>query len=147
MSLPPDLQVLCRRLTSTDPAELPALCPSLIGHVHRCKAVLSLPTDQKKDGASEVSVLVHKLRTHLTTLLKNGRSQPGRFSAAILIKAVIDVGGWESLRTSEAWVRGLLDMLTVCISIPPLILIFHIPDNIIEKRFLSGQGDCGHYPY
>lgn len=111
MSLPPDLQVLCRRLTSTDPADLPTLCPSLINHVHRCKAVLSLPTDQKKEGASEASVLVHKLKTHLTTLLNNGRSQPGRFAAAILIKAVIDVGGWESLRTSEAWVRGLLSMI------------------------------------
>ena len=115
MSLPADLQVLCRRLTSTDPADLPALCPSLVSHVHRCKAVLSLPTDQKpKDGSSEASVLIHKLRTHLTSLLNNGRSQPGRFSAAILIKAIIDVGGWESLRTSEAWVRGLLSMVQVC---------------------------------
>ncbi|KUI64970.1 Pre-rRNA-processing protein rix1 [Cytospora mali] len=112
MSLPPDLQVLCRRLTSTDPADLPALCPSLISHVHRCKAILSQPTDQKlKDGSPEASVLVHKLRTHLTTLLNNGRSQPGRFAAAILIKAIIDVGGWESLRTSEAWVRGLLTIV------------------------------------
>ncbi|ROW13044.1 hypothetical protein VPNG_06023 [Cytospora leucostoma] len=112
MSLPPDLQVLCRRLTSTDPADLPALCPSLINYVHRCKTVLSLPTDQKlKEGSPEASVLVNKLRTHITTLLNNGRSQPGRFSAAILIKAIVDVGGWESLRTSETWVRGLLTIV------------------------------------
>lgn len=133
MSLPPDLQVLCRRLTSTDPADLPTLCPSLINHVHRCKAVLSLPTDQKKEGASEASVLVHKLKTHLTTLLNNGRSQPGRFAAAILIKAIIDVGGWESLRASEAWVRGLLSMIQVRTGLIPSYTCCLCSDNVIEE--------------
>ncbi|KAK2604436.1 hypothetical protein N8I77_007367 [Diaporthe amygdali] len=112
MSLPPDLQVLCRRLASTDPDDLPRLCPSLIKQIQRCQAVLSQPSDQKpKEGSSESSVLVHKLRTQITTLLNNGRSLPGRFSAAILIKGVIDTGGWECLRTSEPWVRGLLSIL------------------------------------
>lgn len=107
MSLPPDLQVLCRRLASTDPADLPPLCPSLVGHIQRCESVLSLAVDQKpKDGASEHSVLVHKLKTQITTLLNNGRSLPGRFAAVILVKAVVDVGGYECLRTSEPWVRG-----------------------------------------
>lgn len=70
--------------------------------------------DQKpKDGAPAHSVLVHKFLTQLTTLLKNGRSQPGRFSAAILIKAVVDVGGFECLRTSEPWVQGLLSIVQV----------------------------------
>lgn len=112
MSLPPDLQVLCRRLASTDPDDLLRLCPSLIKQIQRCQSVLSQPSDQKpKEGSSESSVLVHKLRTQITTLLNNGRSLPGRFSAAILIKAVIDTGGWECLRTSEPWVRGLLSIL------------------------------------
>lgn len=114
MSLPPDLQVLCRRLASTDPADLPPLCPSLVGHIQRCESVLSLALDQKpKDGAPEHSVLVHKLRTQITTLLNNGRSLPGRFAAAILVKAVVDVGGYECLRISEPWVRGLLTILQV----------------------------------
>ncbi|KAL1857680.1 hypothetical protein Daus18300_010200 [Diaporthe australafricana] len=112
MSLPPDLQVLCRRLASTDPDDLPRLCPSLIKQIQRCQGVLSQPSDQKpKEGSPESSVLVHKLRTQITTLLNNGRSLSGRFSAAILIKGVIDTGGWESLRTSEPWVRGLLSIL------------------------------------
>lgn len=120
MSLPPDLQVLCRRLASTDPDDLPRLCPSLIKHIQRCQAVLSQPSDQKpKEGSSESSVLVHKLRTQITTLLNNGRSLPGRFSAAILIKGVIDTGGWECLRTSEPWVRGLLSILQVRGANPP----------------------------
>lgn len=114
MSLPPELQVLCRRLASTDAARLPAHCPSLVGLVQRCAAALSLPVDAKpKDGAPESAVLVHKLKTQITTLLNNGRSQPGRFSAAILIKAVVDVGGYECLRTAEPWVRGLLSILQV----------------------------------
>lgn len=114
MSVPPDLQVLCRLLASTDAEDLPPLCPSLIANIHRCGEVLSLPVDQKpKDGASESSVLVHKFKTQLTTLLNNGRSQPGRFAAAILIKAVIDVGGYECLRGSEPWVRGLLSIVQV----------------------------------
>ncbi|PSS00988.1 rRNA processing/ribosome biogenesis-domain-containing protein [Coniella lustricola] len=112
MSLPPDLQVLCRLLASTDASDLPPLCPSLIANIHRCGEVLSLAVDQKpKDGAPEHSVLVHKFKTQLTTLLNNGRSQPGRFAAAILIKAVVDVGGYECLRGSEPWVRGLLSIL------------------------------------
>ncbi|KAJ4420980.1 hypothetical protein N0V82_004022 [Gnomoniopsis sp. IMI 355080] len=112
MSSPAELQVLCRRLASTDAADLPPLCPSLVGHIQRCEDVLSLPVDQKpKDSASGNSVLVHKLKTQITTLLNNGRSQPGRFAAAILIKAVVEVGGYECLRTAEPWVRGLLTIV------------------------------------
>lgn len=125
MSLPPELQVLCRRLASTDAADLPRLCPSLVGHIQRCEDVLALPVDQKpKDGAPGHSVLVHKLKTQITTLLKNGRSQPGRFAAAILIKAVVEVGGYECLRTSEPWVRGLLTIVQVSSKLQPLSFSF-----------------------
>jgi hypothetical protein len=127
MSLPPDLQVLCRRLASTEPDDLPRLCPSLIKQIQRCGGVLSQPSDQKpKEGSSESAVLVHKLRTQITTLLNNGRSLSGRFSAAILIKGIIDAGGWECLRTSEPWVRGLLSILQVrCEKLKMRILYGH----------------------
>ncbi|KAK2064197.1 hypothetical protein LY76DRAFT_114599 [Colletotrichum caudatum] len=111
MSLPPDLKVLCRRLTSTPPAQLPHSIPAFINHVLRCKDVLSAPQDPKStSGSSEASTLVHKLRTIITTLL-NGKSAMGRFTGATLVKAVIDVGGWECLKESGNWVRGLLAML------------------------------------
>lgn len=55
-------------------------------------------------------MLVHKLKTSITTHL-NGRSREGRFAAIGLIKAAVDVGGWETLRGSEAWVRGLLSIV------------------------------------
>ncbi|KAK6209674.1 hypothetical protein QIS74_11258 [Colletotrichum tabaci] len=111
MSLPPDLKVLCRRLTSTPPAQLPHSIPAFINHVIRCKDVLSAPQDPKAtSSSSEASTLVHKLRTIIMTLL-NGKSAMGRFTGATLVKAVIDVGGWECLKESGNWVRGLLAML------------------------------------
>lgn len=141
MSLPPELQVLCRRLASTDAADLPPLCPSLVSHIQRCEDVLSLPVDQKpKDGAPGHSVLVHKLKTQITTLLKNGRSQPGRFAAAILIKAVVEVGGYECLRTSEPWVRGLLTIVQVSSKLQPMfplstcLMIFPKNDSFPAKE-------------
>ncbi|KAM0272543.1 hypothetical protein ACHAQH_008679 [Verticillium albo-atrum] len=111
MSLSPDLRVLCRRLTSTPPAQLPHSIPAFIGHVLRCREVLSTPHDPKsKDGANESYMLVHKLKTIITTLL-NGKSAAGRFTGVALVKAVIDVGGWECLRESGPWVRSLLSII------------------------------------
>lgn len=113
MSIPPELQVLCRRLVSTPVEDLPRLCPVLVSHVLRCGGPLSaVPEPKAKDKASEAPILVHKLRTHITTLL-TGRSASGRFAAVCLVKAVIDVGGWESLRASEPWIRGLISILQV----------------------------------
>lgn len=113
MSLPPDLRVLCRRLTSTPTAQLPYSLPAFINHVLRCKDVLSVPHDPKaKDGSSEASMLVHKLKTIIKTFL-NGKTAAGRFTGAALAKAVIDVGGWECLRDSEPWVRGMLAIIQV----------------------------------
>ncbi|KAK4232028.1 rRNA processing/ribosome biogenesis-domain-containing protein [Podospora fimiseda] len=106
---PPDLRVLCRRLTSTPVDDLPRLCPLLVNHVKQCGAPLSASADaaKGKGKTSEVPVLVHKLRTHITTLL-TGKSPSGRFAAVCLVKAVVDVGGWESLRQAEPWIRGLI---------------------------------------
>lgn len=113
MSLPPDLRVLCRRLGSTAPDDLPRLCPILVNHVLRCGAVLSAPHEVKaKDTDSEVAVHVHKLKKQIHTLL-TGRSNNGRFTAVVLIKALVDVGGWECLRLSQPWVQGLLSIIQV----------------------------------
>ncbi|KAF6838732.1 hypothetical protein CPLU01_02265 [Colletotrichum plurivorum] len=112
MSLPPDLKVLCRRLTATPTVQLPHSIPALVNHVLRCKDVLSAPQDAKaKDGsAAEAATLVRNLKAILTTFL-NGKSAIGRFIGATLIKAVIDVGGWECLKESRPWVNGLLSII------------------------------------
>ncbi|KAJ4414210.1 hypothetical protein N0V85_003246 [Neurospora sp. IMI 360204] len=108
---PPDLRVLCRRLASTPVDDLPHICPLLVSHVLRCGEALSaVPETKAKDKSSETATLVHRLRTHITTLL-TGKSASGRFAAVSLVKAVVDVGGWESLRASDAWIRGLISIL------------------------------------
>ncbi|CAK7205542.1 hypothetical protein SEUCBS139899_008319 [Sporothrix eucalyptigena] len=111
MSLPPDLRVLSRKLAATSPVDLPSLCPVLVGHILRCGEPLSASAEQPgKGNASEASVQVHKLKTQINTLFQ-GKTPQGRFAGTILAKAIVDVGGWESLRTAEPWVRGLLSLL------------------------------------
>jgi pre-rRNA-processing protein RIX1 len=113
MSLPPELRVLCFQLSSTPAADLPRLAPTLLSNVLRCQIPLSSPAgNAAKADASASSVLVHKLKTQVSTLL-SGKSPEGRFTAVILIKAIIEVGGWEILQGAESWVRGLLSLLGV----------------------------------
>lgn len=112
MSLPPELRSLCYLLSSTPTEALPHITPTLVRNVLRCGAVLSARDISNKADTSESSVLVHKLKTHVSTLLM-GRSVEGRFASVILIKAMVDVGGWEVLRGTEPWVRGLLSILGV----------------------------------
>ncbi|KAK7428513.1 hypothetical protein QQZ08_004951 [Neonectria magnoliae] len=110
-SLPPDLRVLCRKITSIPPTQLPHALPSLINHVLHCKEPLTTQHEQKpKDKSTEASQLVHKLKISVTTLL-NGRNREARFAAIGLIKAMVDIGGWEVLRGTEPWVRGLLNVV------------------------------------
>ncbi|KAK8022311.1 hypothetical protein PG993_013078 [Apiospora rasikravindrae] len=111
VSLPPELRSLCRKLTATKPDQLPSLLPSLLKDIQRCQGPLSAPQEAKTGANStEAAVLVHKLRTQITTLL-NGRAIEGRFAAVALVKAFIETGGWECLRASDAWVKGLLSIL------------------------------------
>ncbi|KAL1897716.1 hypothetical protein Sste5346_004024 [Sporothrix stenoceras] len=111
MSVPADLRVLSRKLTATSPTEFPALCPVLVGHILRCGEPLSAASEQQgKNNTNEATVLVHKLKTQVNTLIQ-GKTPQGRFAGTVLAKAIIDVGGWESLRTAEPWVRGLLSLL------------------------------------
>ncbi|KAI1363685.1 rRNA processing/ribosome biogenesis-domain-containing protein [Xylaria arbuscula] len=104
--LPPELRTICRRLTSATTEQLPALLPLLLRDVGRCREPLSQPSE----ASSETSVLVHKLKTHITSLL-NGRTSQGRFAGAALVKAVIETGGWECLRSSGPWVNGLISAI------------------------------------
>jgi len=113
MSLPAELRLLCHQLSSTPSAQLPNITPILLRNVLRCQAPLSSEGNPgMKSDASSSSVLVHKLKTQISTLL-SGKSTEGRFAAVVLIKAIVAVGGWEVLRGVESWVRGLLSVLGV----------------------------------
>lgn len=112
MSAPSELRTVCVQLQSTPVAQLPQVTPLLLRNIARCRVPLSAPSgNAAKSDASETSVLVHKLKTHVSTLL-NGRSIEGKFVAVVLIKGLVDVGGWEILRGAEPWTRGLLAIIT-----------------------------------
>ncbi|KAI1106293.1 hypothetical protein F4804DRAFT_51892 [Jackrogersella minutella] len=111
VGLPPELRNLCRRLTATKVEQLPALLPSLLKDLLRCQEPLSRPQESKaSENSSESAVLVHKLKVQISTLLSS-RTTHGRFVGVALVKATIEIGGWECLRTSESWVHGLLSVL------------------------------------
>ncbi|KAI1082304.1 hypothetical protein F5B20DRAFT_31307 [Whalleya microplaca] len=110
-ALPPELRSICRRLTSPKPEQLPSLLPSLLKDLIRCQEPLSISHEAKTPASSsESALLVHKLKTQISALL-NGRTVQGRFVGTALVKAVVEAGGWECLRTSETWVRVLLSIL------------------------------------
>jgi hypothetical protein len=117
MSLPTELRLLCHQLTSTPPSALPRAVPSLIRHVLKCRGPLATQANPttKKD-TSEASVLIHKLKTQISTLLQS-RNVEQRYAATTLVKAVTDVAGWDILKGSDAWVRGLLLILGVGVSL------------------------------
>ena len=83
-----------------------------MNHVVRCAGPLSAPHEAKTKDRRSGSSDIHKFKAQLNSLL-TGRSPGGRFTAVVLVKAVIDVGGWECLRVSEPWVRGLITLLRV----------------------------------
>lgn len=112
MSVPPELRILCLRISSTSAEQLPRITPALIRDVLKCQEVLSFQTAATKAENSETAVLIHKLKTQVSGLLY-GKSAEGRFTAAALIKAIVDVGGATILSGVEPWVRGLLAVLGV----------------------------------
>jgi len=107
------LRVVTQRLSSTPAKHMARVAPSLAASIMDCKEILSSSTNHGhgKD-ASETAVLVHKLKSQLSVLLQE-KVVEARWAAVVLIKASVEVGGWEVLRGSGAWVRGLLGLLGV----------------------------------
>lgn len=111
--IPPDLRVICRKLASTSSDQLLQSLPSLVNHILRCGQILATSHDTKLKGdRAEGPMLVHKLKTSITTLL-NSRTKEERFAAVALVKAMVDAGGWEVLRGSQPWVSGLISIIQV----------------------------------
>lgn len=113
MSPPPELRALCRQIETTPPAQLVHVLGSLQTKVLRCRSVLSATDGQStKAETTETSVLVHKLKTQIQTLL-NDRKPEARLAAIVLVKSTIDVGSWMVLKDSGKWIMGLLSILSV----------------------------------
>jgi pre-rRNA-processing protein RIX1 len=105
------LRALTYRISSTATAQLPQHVPAIAASLANCRTLLSSPQAAVSKASSETSVAIHKYRTLLSTLLQD-RTPQGRWSATVLIKATVEIGGWETLQKCLPWVRGLLGILT-----------------------------------
>jgi pre-rRNA-processing protein RIX1 len=107
------LRTICHAISITPPEVLPQTTPYLLTILNNCGVILSAAESHAAGKeATDSSVLVHKYTVQLSALLQ-GKSFQARWVAVVLIKATIELGGWEILRNSGAWARGLLGLLTV----------------------------------
>jgi hypothetical protein len=130
------LRAVTVRLNNTPVKDLPSIASHLAAGLLDCGDVLSqthAPGKEKSDS----SILVHKIKTRISSLLQD-RSFEGRWTAVILIKAVIELGGWEILKTSEPWARGLIGILGVCDYFPYPAVISHA----LVHRFTNAKQLC-----
>lgn len=129
------LRVVTQRLSSTPAKHMAHVAPCLAASIIDCRDIISSSTNHGggKD-ASETSVLVHKLKSQLSALLQE-KAVEARWAAVVLIKATVEVGGWEVLRGSGAWVRGLLGLLGVRL----LMLKYQLVRLSYRNAFALGQ--------
>ncbi|KAF2434877.1 hypothetical protein EJ08DRAFT_436999 [Tothia fuscella] len=105
------LRAITFRLTSTPTVNLPKISPHIAAQLISCKQILSASHDavSKEDAA-----LLHSFKTRLSSLLQD-RSVEGRWSAVVLIKSVVELGGSEFLLGEKercgGWIRGLTGIL------------------------------------
>ncbi|KAE8405876.1 rRNA processing/ribosome biogenesis-domain-containing protein [Aspergillus pseudonomiae] len=132
VSMSMSLHAVNHRLTNIPVKQLPPLASCLATSLSNCGELLSAPQNQKSKSESDNAVQVHKLMTRLASLLQD-RSPEGRWTAVVLVKAVVEAGQWEILRGCEPLVRGLIAILakpdpnsTKKMSIITLTRIFHL---------------------
>lgn len=105
------LRVVTQRLSITPTKQLPHVVSYLASSISDCSKVFESFQGDSRDG-SETGVMIHKLKTQLSALLQD-RSPEARFSAVILIKATIKVGGWSILQRAGPWVREIIAIIGV----------------------------------
>ena len=95
-------------------------------------SLLSVPSSTL---TSDAAVLVHKLKTQISTLLQEGSIQ-ARWVAMILVKATIAAGGYEVVQGVASWTRSLITILekhdpasTKKLCIATLTRIFQLTHN------------------
>lgn len=105
------LRVVTQRLGATPTWRLPHVVPYLASNLLSCEKIIqNTQASGQTKGTSEAGILIHKLKTQISSLLQE-KSPQSKWASVILIKAIIEIGGEEILRTSGSWVRGLLGIL------------------------------------
>ena len=112
------LGAITDRLAGAPQVQLPHLVPGLTNDLTNCRMVLSASANHQgslQEQGPESTVLVHKYKTQISTLLQDKRVEV-RWAAVVLVKATIEVGAWEVLQGAAVWVRSLLEILKVNIN-------------------------------
>jgi pre-rRNA-processing protein RIX1 len=105
------LRALTFRISSTATSQLPQHVTAIAALLANCRSLFSSPHTTASKASSEASVAIHKYLTLLSALLLD-RTIQGRWSSIVLIKATIEIGGWEILQQKALrWVQGLLGIL------------------------------------
>ena len=100
------LRATTQRLVNTPTDELPRIAGFLASSLANCATILN----GESVKASESVAPLHRLRTRLSALLQD-RAAPGRLSAAIIIKSVVEVSTSTESTHWETWARGLIGCL------------------------------------
>ena len=108
------LRAITQRISSTPHKQLPHIVPFLANSIRNTGNLLATSEFHQQTGEGpEPSVLVHKFKTQVSSLLHEKNTE-SRWSAIVLIKATVEAGGWTVLQGAGNWVRGLLGILAVC---------------------------------
>ena len=106
------LFAVTQRLVLTPTNDLPAIAGFLASAIGNCSSVLSRPQNRGCKDSDDEDLLIHKLKTRISSLLQD-QSPQGRWTGVILFKATIEAGGWETLNGSSTWIRNILTILGV----------------------------------
>jgi pre-rRNA-processing protein RIX1 len=101
------LKAFAFRLSSTPAANLPSLLPHIAAQIGPCKELLRTP----QPSHSETAAFIHQIRTRTSSLLQD-RTPEARLTAVVLVKVLVETGGFEILANNGgSWVRGLIAMV------------------------------------
>ncbi|KAL2036940.1 hypothetical protein N7G274_010365 [Stereocaulon virgatum] len=105
------LRVVTQRISNTPTNQLPHVAPVLAATITECRTAFNTPQNViQRNDTSDNAVLVHKLKTQISALLQD--KQPhARYAAVVLIKATVEVGGWNLLQGVSPLVRGLIGVI------------------------------------
>lgn len=125
------LRVVTQRLATTSAQRLPHVIPYLTTILSKSEDFsLAAQANNETRNVSEGPVLVHKLKTQISALLQD-RSPEARYSAVVLAKATVEVGGWNVLQGVSPWVKYLIGIIgrsnsaiTKCLSVITLTRVF-----------------------
>lgn len=99
------LRTIIARLSSAHTDQLPYLVAEIIPSLIDCKTLISTTHSNSPDAP-----LLRKLKVQISALLAD-KSPKKRWAAIVLIKTLVDVGGWPILQEAAPWIRGLLSIL------------------------------------